>query len=121
MGKRYVVRHGDEVDGVDCPCGLSRRILTRKDSDAASLHVVRIKRDSEIHYHKVRTEFYYVLRGEGQMYLDGDVVPVRQGHAIAIPPGVTHRARGDLEILNVVIPPHAPGDEYIVEDAAAGR
>ncbi len=118
MGKRYTVRHLDDVQGVDCPCGLSRRVLTAADSDVGSLHVVNIKQDSEVHYHKVRTEFYYVLRGEGEMYLDGDVVPVRAGHAIAIPPGVTHRARGDLDILNVVIPPHGPGDEFIVEETS---
>jgi len=32
-----------------------------------------------------------------------------------IPPGVAHAARGDLTIINVVVPPFDPDDEEAVE------
>ena len=97
-----------------CPCGASQRILTVNDSPAASLHVVTIKADSQAHYHKHTAEYYFVLSGEGEMHLDGDIVPVRAGHTISIPPGVKHCARGNLKIVNVVVPPFDPADEYLV-------
>ena len=116
MRKPYTVRHIDEVEGVACPCGSSRRVLTAADTPTASLHLVDIKKDSEVHYHKSHWELYYILRGQGTMTLDGDVVPIRAGHAIGIPPGVRHRARGDLQLINVVVPAFDPEDEYVVEE-----
>jgi mannose-6-phosphate isomerase-like protein (cupin superfamily) len=107
-----VVRHVSEVRGVPCPCGSSRRVLSGADSEAASLHVVEI-REAKVHYHKETTEYYYILEGEGALELEGERVPVRAGSAAYIPPGVRHRAIGDLVVLNVVIPPFRPGDEFL--------
>jgi len=109
---RYTIRHANAVAPVACPCGVSRRILTAKDSRAASVHVVAIKADSQAHYHRRATEYYFVLSGRGSIELDGQAVPVRAGHALCIPPGVRHRARGRLKILNVVVPPFDPRDEF---------
>jgi mannose-6-phosphate isomerase-like protein (cupin superfamily) len=114
MKKRYTVRHADEVAPVACPCGASQRILTASDSTAASVHVVTIKADSQAHYHKKTSEYYFVLSGEGEMHLEGDVIPVRAGHAISIPPGVRHCARGNLKVVNLVVPPFDPSDEFVV-------
>ena len=112
---RYVVRRIDDVAPTDCPCGQSRRAITGHDNDAASVHVVTIARDSKRHYHKRLTEFYYVLEGRGQMLLDDDVVDIEPGMVVMIPPGTVHVARGQLKIVNMVVPPFDPDDEFIVE------
>jgi mannose-6-phosphate isomerase-like protein (cupin superfamily) len=80
----------------------------------ASIHRVEIGTDAEVHYHKAQTEIYYVLEcGDGAaVELDGDPVPVRPGTAMMIPPGVRHRAVGRMTILNVVVPPFDPADEW---------
>ena len=44
--------------------------------------------------------------------LDGERVAVGPGGAVLIPPGVRHRAVGRMTILNVVVPPFDPADEW---------
>lgn len=112
---KAVVKSRDDVVPAACPCGWSQRIITKGDGAPVSLHVVSIEADSHIHYHKVMTEIYYVVKGSGSMYLDGVIHPISEGSTVLIPPGVKHRAIGDLEIINVVSPPFDPADEYIVD------
>ena len=38
---------------------------------------------------------------------------VRPGGAVLIPPGVRHRAAGRIAILDVVVPPFDPADEWL--------
>ena len=56
-----------------------------------------------------------VLEGEGHVELDGREIPVRPMTAVMIRPGCRHRAVGRLTILNVVMPPFDPEDEYVDE------
>ncbi|MCX7014781.1 MAG: cupin domain-containing protein [Candidatus Sumerlaeota bacterium] len=109
-----VIRNVEEVQGVPCPCGSARRIITRADGAPASFHIVTVKADSEVHYHAIQCEMYHVLDGEGFVDLDGRAHPVRQGDTIFIPAGVRHRPRGKMTIVNVVIPPFDPADEHTV-------
>jgi len=106
----YIVRRADETEPVPCPCGWSRRLVTRHDTRVASLHLTHIT-DSEKHYHKRCTEYYYVVEGGGRIELDGDVVELRPGTAIVIPPGVAHRGRGDFKALIVAVPALEEDDE----------
>lgn len=103
------------IPGVPCPCGTSRRAFMRPDNRVCSLHRVIIRRDAEAHYHKTLTEVYYVLEGEGQIELDGTLHPLRPGMAVMIRPGTRHRAvagDGPMTILNCVVPPFDPADEW---------
>ena len=110
--KLYEIIHMDEVQPVDCSCGLSRRAFVSEDNRAASFHVVEIKEDAERHYHKKLTEVYYILEGRGRMELDDEIVDVQPGDAVLIRPGCRHRALGRLKIINVVIPAFDPDDEW---------
>ena len=77
---------------------------------------VEISRDAQAHYHKRLTEIYYFLEGEGHLELDGVLHPVRPGMTILIRPGTRHRAvvrSGAMTILNVVVPPFDPRDEWL--------
>jgi mannose-6-phosphate isomerase-like protein (cupin superfamily) len=49
------------------------------------------------------------------MQLDDDLVPVRPGTCIFIPPGVRHRAVGKMTVLIVCIPKFDPQDEVVVD------
>jgi mannose-6-phosphate isomerase-like protein (cupin superfamily) len=75
---------------------------------------VKISEDALAHYHRDHTEVYYVLEcGEGAaVELAGERVAVRPGAAVMIPPGVRHRAVGRMTILNFVVPPFDPADEW---------
>jgi mannose-6-phosphate isomerase-like protein (cupin superfamily) len=103
-----------EVEPVRCPCGFARRAFTDVPGAPSSMHVVEILADAQTHYHKAQTETYFVLECEpgAAIELDGERVSVQKGVAVMIPPGVRHRAVGKMTILNVVIPPFDPADEW---------
>jgi mannose-6-phosphate isomerase-like protein (cupin superfamily) len=108
----YMIAQLDEMEGVGCPCGLSRRAFVSPDNPVATIHMVDISLDSRAHYHKKLTEIYLVLEGEGQMELDGELVPVRPLTAVFIKPGCRHRAVGRMRIVNIPVPAFDPSDEW---------
>ena len=108
----YMIARFDEIDAVRCPCGFSRRAFVSQDNPTATMHIVDIEEDAQVHYHKKLTEVYLILEGEGQMELDGKIVPVKPFTAIFIKPGCRHRAVGKMRIVNVSIPAFDPEDEW---------
>ncbi len=111
---RYRVVDFASIPGVPCPCGTARRAFADADASPATIHVTDIADDARVHYHKAHTETYYILECEpdAAIHLDGEVIPVRPGTCILIPPGVRHRAIGRMRIINIVIPKFDPADEY---------
>ena len=109
---KFCLAHMDEVASVPCPCGTSKRAFAGDQDQIATLHVVEIKEDSRVHYHKQMTEIYYVLEGKGQIELDGQRFDIRPGSTVMIKPGCRHRAIGKLKIINVPIPAFDPEDEW---------
>ncbi|MCA8987053.1 MAG: cupin domain-containing protein [Planctomycetaceae bacterium] len=104
-----------QLPGVPCPCGIARRAFADNASFPGTIHLTEISAAAETHYHKTLTETYYVLEcsaGAG-IELDGTIHPVKQGTCILIPPGVRHRAVGNMKILNIVFPKFDPADEFL--------
>ena len=64
------------------------------------------------HYHKVATELYYVVEGQGTMTLDGESVELRPGACVEVKPGVVHAARGDVLVLVVGMPSISDADTF---------
>lgn len=112
MTLRYSIARPSELPPIDCPCGEARRAFVDDADGVASLHIVDVSADARAHYHKRLTEIYYILEGEGEMELDGELHAVRPGDAILIKPGCRHRAVGRLRVLNVPIPAFDPADEW---------
>lgn len=108
----YMIASFDDIDAVKCPCGFARRAFAVPDNSTATMHIVDIREDSRVHYHKKLTEIYLVLEGSGQMELDGERIPVTPYTAIFIKPGCRHRAVGEMRIVNVCIPPFDTKDEW---------
>jgi mannose-6-phosphate isomerase-like protein (cupin superfamily) len=113
METRAVIRTADTAPRVPCPCGTSTRIFTRPEMDTASLHVTEMTASTP-HYHRLMTEYYYVLEGEGTMILDGQSHPVQPGHTVYIPPGTRHSLQSELGVKAIVfaVPAFMPDDEY---------
>jgi len=108
----YLISDLDAIPPVRCPCGFARRAFAGSSENVASLHSVDIQEDARAHYHKKMTEIYLVLEGEGQMELDGQLIPVKPMTAIYIKPGCRHRAIGKLKIINIPIPSFDESDEW---------
>jgi mannose-6-phosphate isomerase-like protein (cupin superfamily) len=108
------VVHLADLSPIRCPCGTARRAFGELSDAPASMHLVEIELDARTHYHRSHTEIYYILDcGEGSaIEMDGRLTPVRPGTAVLIRPLVRHRAGGKMRILNVVVPPFDPADEW---------
>ena len=102
------------VDPVRCPCGWARRAFADIPVAPASDHRVEIEADARAHDHRDHAEIYYVLEcsAGAAVELDGVPVAVGPGSAVLIRPGVRHRAVGRMTILDVVVPPFDPADEW---------
>ena len=110
--KKYEVAQLDALDPRRCPCGWTRRAFASPDNPVATIHLVEIEEDAQVHYHKRLTEIYLVLEGEGYLELDGERVPVKPLSAILIKPGCRHRAVGRMKIINIPVPAFDPEDEW---------
>jgi mannose-6-phosphate isomerase-like protein (cupin superfamily) len=112
--RRFRVVDFAEIPGVACPCGTARRAFADAPGFPATVHVTSISVDAQLHYHKRLTETYYFLEcGErARMQLDDEVLPVKPGMCILIPPGVRHRAIGEMKALIVALPKFDPSDEW---------
>ena len=113
--KNYEKASLPEIPAVQCPCGMTRRAFADDKSNPGSIHMVDIRVDAQAHYHKVHSEIYLILEGEGFMELDGELVPVKPMDTVLIRPGCVHRAVGQMKIVNVPIPAHDSADEYFPE------
>lgn len=108
----FSVAQLDSIDPTRCPCGWSRRAFAEVPGAPASVHVVEILEDAQVHYHKKMTEIYVILEGEGHLELDGERIPVKPLTSVMIHPGCRHRAVGKLRVLNIPIPVFDPHDEW---------
>ncbi len=102
------------IPPVDCSCGVARRALSDQDEFPGTVHLTCIRRDAAEHYHRNQTEVYVVLEcsAGSTMELDGQSYPVAPMTAILIPPGVRHRAVGEMTVLIVCTPNFDSADEY---------
>ncbi len=112
--KKYQVVDFENLVGVPCPCGSAKRAFAENEHSPGTVHVTEISDDARVHYHKEHTETYYILEcgPDAKMQLDDEQVPIRPGMCILIPPGVRHRAIGQMKIINIVVPKFDPADEY---------
>ena len=112
---RYRIVDFSDLPGTPCPCGVARRAFTDVEGFPATVHVTEISADAQTHYHKRLTETYYFLEcgPDAQMELDGELVPVKPGMSILIPPGTRHRAVGKMKVLILVLPKFDPADEWL--------
>lgn len=110
--KQYLIEQMDAMSPIQCPCGMTRRAFIDDPAQTASLHLLDVQEDAQVHYHKKITEIYFILEGEGLMELDGEIVPVKPTAAIMIKPGCRHRAIGKLRVAITAIPAFDSKDEW---------
>lgn len=111
---RFLVRDPALIAPWGETCGQIRCLVEEQDAAAAEVHHVEIT-DAKLHYHERTDEFYYVIDGRGTMTLDDEEVELRPGLVVYVPRGVRHKARGDLKVLTVCIPPGVFGDVHELE------
>jgi mannose-6-phosphate isomerase-like protein (cupin superfamily) len=111
VSDRFAVLQLDDLPTRRCSCGTTRRGFIAESDGQASVHLLQVQ-DAVTHHHRVATEYYIVLAGEGEVELDGVRHPARPMSAFLIKPGCRHRAIGDLTVLLVSLPAADDTDEY---------
>jgi len=103
-----------ELPAVACPCGHARRAFADCEQFPGTVHLTEITRNAQTHYHRRHTEVYVVLecQADAAIELDGVRHPVHPETSILIPPGVRHRAVGEMKVLIVCSPNFDPEDEF---------
>ncbi|MDE0865447.1 MAG: cupin domain-containing protein [Rubripirellula sp.] len=109
------------LPGITCPCGVARRAFADCDDVPGTVHLTEISKDAREHYHKEHTEVYVVLdcQPDAAIVLNGERIPVAPQHAILIPPGVRHRACGQMTVLILCTPNFDPADEHFDASTAS--
>ncbi|HYF50478.1 MAG TPA: cupin domain-containing protein [Planctomycetota bacterium] len=103
VSKSPLVRYHDQSAPIDCPFGNVRRLITGGEGGVANVHVVSVTKGSP-HVHAAYDEVYYVLKGRGQITMNGETHLLRPGAAVMIPAGVPHGLEADAgEVLEFVI------------------
>jgi mannose-6-phosphate isomerase-like protein (cupin superfamily) len=71
---------------------------------------------TERHYHRVTEEIYFVVKGAGDMEIDGEHKRIAVGDAVLIPPGAWHtlhnNGTSELRILCCCSPAYSHDDTY---------
>jgi mannose-6-phosphate isomerase-like protein (cupin superfamily) len=85
-----------------------------------SLAHAKVKPGEISYAHRLKSsEVYYILEGEGEVYIDSEKEKVSAGQAIYIPPNSIQRIKNtgisDLVFLCIVDPAWKPEDEEVVE------
>ena len=79
--------------------------------------VVKYGEASLPHKLKAASEVYYILEGEGIMYIEGESARVYSGQTIYIPPNarqcIKNTGKSDLKFLCIVDPAWQPEDEEV--------
>lgn len=111
MSRKPATAQLDEIPPRQCSCGNTRRAFTEEPGRVVSVHLLDTT-EARTHHHKLATEVYVVLEGEGYVELDGEKHDARPMSAFLIPPGVRHRASDGLRVLVIPVPAADDGDEY---------
>lgn len=73
-----------------------------------------------LHTHKNHEELYFILKGEGQYQVDGEIIPVSEGSIIRVAPEGKRALKntGDSELLMLCV--QYKGNAFSEEDASDG-
>jgi len=72
-----------------------------------------------LHVHRVQEETFYVLEGECEWQVDGQIVHARPGTYLFIPPGVPHNiGNASDEPARMLMTVSPPGHEHYFEELA---
>jgi mannose-6-phosphate isomerase-like protein (cupin superfamily) len=87
-------------------------------TEAQSLAEATLEPDeaTQRHYHRATEEIYFVLKGSGDMEVDGEHRRIAVGDAVLIPPGAWHQLHNngtsELRILCCCAPPYSHEDTF---------
>ncbi len=94
-----------EENPVDRKIGFLTKQTLLGDNESINLTQLEPGSHFKAHYHSISDEIDFVVKGQANMTVDGEVRPIKPGDLIYIPPGVVHGfdAFGDENLLVLVV------------------
>ncbi len=74
-----------------------------------------------LHTHRTHEELYFFLAGEGQMQVDGDIIPVAEGSVVRVAPAPKRSVRNTGNEPLVMLCIQYKEGSFTAEDAADGE
>ncbi len=111
------------TDPLITPSGeIIAEMIGRAAGDNANHSLARIViptgKSSNLHYHKVTEETYFILKGEAEMQVNGKNISLIPGQACYLAPGDVHQihneGEADLVFLAFCAPAWIPDDSFEV-------
>jgi mannose-6-phosphate isomerase-like protein (cupin superfamily) len=106
----------DAVEAFVTKDGSTIRELHHTDAQSLAEATLEPSEVTQRHYHRLSEEIYFVIKGSGDMEVDGEHARVRPGDAVLIPAGAWHslenNGTSELRILCACVPPYSHDDTY---------
>jgi mannose-6-phosphate isomerase-like protein (cupin superfamily) len=106
----------DRVESFVTKDGSFIRELHHTDAQSLAEATLEPGQATQRHYHRATEEIYFVVKGSGEMEVDGSAEHVRPGDAVLIPAGAWHTLVNDgtseLRILCCCVPPYRDDDTF---------
>ncbi|MFH1071852.1 MAG: cupin domain-containing protein [Nanoarchaeota archaeon] len=105
------IKNRKEIPRIQDTCGTIQEMYHSKN---LSVSYATISRKARSHKHEVMEEVYYIVKGEGRMFVGKKSFTVKSGDIIAIPKNVFHHiekiSREPVEMVVVTHPRYAASD-----------
>lgn len=88
--------------------GSSYQVINLEGTEGASHHLVRVRTEEGLHYHRRHDATAVLLRGHGTLYLKGRAIDLHKGHTVTISRRVVHRYTNASEAPSVFYVIFAP-------------
>jgi mannose-6-phosphate isomerase-like protein (cupin superfamily) len=106
----------DRVEPFVTKDGSTIRELHHTDVQSLAEATLEPGQATERHYHRATEEIYAVVKGSGELEVDGQTQRIRPGDAVLIPPRAWHTLVNDgtseLRILCCCVPPYSHDDTF---------
>ncbi len=103
-----VIVHEKDIETLDMPGRKLKWLFHPEDgkSEQFSMNVIRIEPGETVkpaHAHPNEEELIYIISGQGEVYVDGEIESIQAGHAVKFPAGAVHMVRNTSEEVMKIV------------------
>ncbi len=115
---KILIKHFESLPEFRDVCGKLRVFLGADESEHTGFALATMEGPSEPHYHKILTEYYYVLEGIGTLIVSDQRISYKPDILVTIPPNNPHFTipRIVTRVLAVTSPTWVIWDQFLLND-----
>lgn len=88
------------------------------DNVPSTVKIITVEKNEELslQFHHKRSEFWRILSDSGEVIIDGKNIPVKKDDEFFIPMGMSHKAKGPIQFLEISLGDFDETDIVRLED-----